>query len=1187
MKKILLLFVSLLLVSVTTSAENTMVQFTFASASDESGTYTGTLHSGAQLRSYGDTHVLDLGTANGYFQLDEALGSFVNSFAGPFTIAVNLYVPADADLTADGNYVWYFSNSPTTGYMYYRATTNNRFAISATDESEENFIENTTSALQKGKWNSIIYVQYSATRGYLYINGKSVNKIQKILPNSLNSLIKNYLGRGGSDMDAYLRGAMLNDFRIYNYRLVAVSTLAESTTRLNAIADSLALRKRMEDYSPGNLTNLKEDVTLPARDAGLYLTWETSDPNVITSSGHITRPASGKPVATARLNLHISTYFNFQELTHDKYFDVTVLPDVSDEEAVAYDAENLPLKAHLNNVYSDVALPTVGTEGSVIFWKSSDPEYMTDEGRVLKQPEGSKHHLTLTATIMKGSAKEVRNFDVYIHERENYENYLFVYFPSNADENLYYAISKDGYNYTPINRGNAFLKADTTTIMGGLRDPHILRGEDGNFYMAVTDMMSSKGWDSNRGIVLMKSPDLIHWSHSTVHFPTRFEGTTFAHVDRVWAPETIYDPDAGKYMVYFSIRTTDGTASYDKDYYCYANEDFTDLEGLPEYFYDRGDATIDMDIVYNESDGLYHGFYKTEGQGGICKVTATRLTPEPGQPAGSQWKNPSGTLQQTTERVEGAGVFKLINQDNWVLMYDCYDNKHYQFCSSTDLSTFTFVQNTATTGAFTPRHGTVIAITAEETEALLKVLPIGGTQTAKIEGFRSERIKQAGVTINSTNVFLPVDRNTDLTAFDPQPYGNVGTVISPTGPQNFTSGPVTYTLTNGSAQSSWLVSVSAEGNPVLPDFHADPEVLFSNKTGRFYVYPTTDGYEGWGGYSFDVFSSANLVDFTNEGTILNLQSGKDVAWSTGNAWAPCIEEKWMNDKWRYFFYFSGNNKNLNKKTLGVAFSDSPTGPFKALATPIFTESQVNQMIDSDVFTDPVSGQTYFYYGNGNLCYRLLGDDMVSVVGSEYLITPNSGGGTNDDYRYREGTYVFYRNGIYYFLWSVDDTGSTNYHVAYGTSTSPTGPIHVASQPIVIIQDPDNYIYGTGHNSVVNVPGTDDWYIVYHRINRNYLSNGPGYHREVCIDKMTFDADGKIQRVTPTREGIEPVRIENVEELINGVQLTEVSDGKAALRVDYYTIDGKSLGGNAPTGRGIYIRRELLSNGRVRSMKIVR
>ena len=70
--------------------------------------------------------------------------------------------------------------------------------------------------------------------------------------------------------------------------------------------------------------------------------------------------------------------------------------------------------------------------------------------------------------------------------------------------------------------------------------------------------------------------------------------------------------------------------------------------------------------------------------------------------------------------MEGAGVFKLINQDSWVLMYDCYDNKHYQFCSSSDLSTFTFVQNTETKGLFTPRHGTVIQITKKEYKRLQK-----------------------------------------------------------------------------------------------------------------------------------------------------------------------------------------------------------------------------------------------------------------------------------------------------------------------------------------------------------------------------------------------------------------------------------------------------------------------------------
>jgi arabinoxylan arabinofuranohydrolase len=245
-----------------------------------------------------------------------------------------------------------------------------------------------------------------------------------------------------------------------------------------------------------------------------------------------------------------------------------------------------------------------------------------------------------------------------------------------------------------------------------------------------------------------------------------------------------------------------------------------------------------------------------------------------------------------------------------------------------------------------------------------------------------------------------------------------------------------------------------------------------------------------------------------------------VAWANGNAWAPCIEEKFIGGKWKYFFYFSGDNPALGKKALGVAVSSSPVGPFIANSKPLFTTSNAGQMIDSDVFTDPVSGKSYLYYGNGNLCYRLLSDDMMSVKGEEHNITPV--GGSLSDYAFREGTYVFYRKGIYYFLWSVDDTGSKNYHVAYGTSTSPEGPITVASQPIVIIQNAALGIYGTGHNSIVNIPGTDDWYIIYHRINKSFLGNGPGYHREVCCDKLTFDAKGNINKVTPTRVGISPV-----------------------------------------------------------------
>ncbi len=392
----------------------------------------------------------------------------------------------------------------------------------------------------------------------------------------------------------------------------------------------------------------------------------------------------------------------------------------TEEDAVDYDINHVYVP---KVVYKAVELPTLGQFNSTITWTSSDTQYLTNNGQVVKQETDRDVPITLTATFALGNIVKTKVFNIKVKQKEKYSHYLFAFFPSNDNENIYFAVGDDGYNFTTINNDLPVFKAEGHTVMGGLRDPHILRGEDGWFYMVATDMRSALGWASNRGMVLMKSRDLINWTSSTVHFPTKYEGTYFANVTRVWAPETIYDKEAGKYMIYFSILTNDGTVTYDKVFYCYANSDFTDLEGEPVYFYDRGSATIDMDIVYNEADELYHAVYKNEGSGGICKVTATSLTPAAGQPNGSQWGNPSGTLQQTNVAVEGAGIFRLINDDSWILMYDCYGSGYYQFCSSPDLINFTWVKNTATSGSFTPRHGTVLPITEEEYQALLQAFP--------------------------------------------------------------------------------------------------------------------------------------------------------------------------------------------------------------------------------------------------------------------------------------------------------------------------------------------------------------------------------------------------------------------------------------------------------------------------------
>ena len=613
-------------------------------------------------------------------------------------------------------------------------------------------------------------------------------------------------------------------------------------------------------------------------------------------------------------------------------------------------------------------------------------------------------------------------------QEKDYVAYLFTYFTGNhiSEEAVCYAVSMDGYSYWALNGGKPVLDSKVISSTGGVRDPHILRGEDGKtFYMVLTDMVSANGWDSNRAMVLLKSNDLVNWTHTVINMQKKYEGQE--SLKRVWAPQTIFDPEVGKYMVYWSMQYAGGP---DIIYYAYANDDFTDLEGEPKVLFlpENRKSCIDGDIVYK--DGVFHLFYKTEGHGNGIKVATTRSL------TSGQWTEEPDYKQQTTDAVEGAGTFKLIGQDKYILMYDVYMKGRYQFTETTDLKNFKVIDNDVKMN-FHPRHGTIIPITRDE---LLRITEKWGK---------------------------PVELG------------------------------------------------QLPNNPVLPGFHADPEIVYSHQTKKYYIYSTTDGQPGWGGWYFTAYSSDDLKHWTYEGVILDLKS-EQVPWANGNAWAPCIEEKLVKGKYKYYFYYSGNPKNGQGKQIGVAVADSPTGPFVDLGHPIITESPVGggQQIDVDVFTDPVSGKTYLYWGNGYMAGAELNKDMVSIKKKTLTVmTPE--GGTLQDYAYREAPYVFYRNGLYYFMWSVDDTGSPNYHVAYGTSKSPLGPIEVTAQPVVLKQNPEQQIYGTAHNSVLQIPGTDEWMIVYHRINKWYLKDAPGVHREVCIDRLQFNDDGTIQPVVPT------------------------------------------------------------------------
>ena len=288
--------------------------------------------------------------------------------------------------------------------------------------------------------------------------------------------------------------------------------------------------------------------------------------------------------------------------------------------------------------------------------------------------------------------------------------YLFTYFTGNArdGEAIRFAVSTDGFKFRALNRNQPVLSSAAISYTGGVRDPHILRRPDGKgFLMVATDMVSALGWNSNRAMVLLKSPDLIHWTSSVVNIQKRFSGQD--SLLRVWAPQTIYDAHAGKFMLYWSMKH--GVNAPDKIYYAYANEDFTDLATEPKqlFFPPDGGACIDGDIV--EKDGRFHLFFKTEGRGAGIKVAVSdRLT------GGYVQRDPY--VQQTKAPVEGAGVYRLNDSDEYVLMYDVYTSGRYQFCRTRDLEQFKVADDEVSMD-FHPRHGTVMPLTGKELKRLL------------------------------------------------------------------------------------------------------------------------------------------------------------------------------------------------------------------------------------------------------------------------------------------------------------------------------------------------------------------------------------------------------------------------------------------------------------------------------------
>lgn len=305
-----------------------------------------------------------------------------------------------------------------------------------------------------------------------------------------------------------------------------------------------------------------------------------------------------------------------------------------------------------------------------------------------------------------------------------------------------------------------------------------------------------------------------------------------------------------------------------------------------------------------------------------------------------------------------------------------------------------------------------------------------------------------------------------------------------------------------SAQSA--VSHSTKNNnPIFKGWYADPEAIIFDKT--YWVYPTFSApYEKQ--VFFDAFSSKDLVHWTKHEKVLD---SSNVKWAKKAIWAPSI----IKQKNKYFLFFGANDIQNDNEIggIGVAVASKPEGPYKDYLGKPLVDKFYNgaQPIDQFVFRDK-DGQCYLIYGGWRHCnIAKLKADFTGFVPFEDKtvfkeITPEN---------YVEGPFMFIKNNKYYFMWSEGGWTGPDYCVAYAIADSPMGPFKRIGK---ILEQDNKIAVGAGHHSIIKIPNSEKYYIVYHR---RPITETHANSRETCIEEMHFDENGYIKPVKITNEGV--------------------------------------------------------------------
>ena len=309
------------------------------------------------------------------------------------------------------------------------------------------------------------------------------------------------------------------------------------------------------------------------------------------------------------------------------------------------------------------------------------------------------------------------------------------------------------------------------------------------------------------------------------------------------------------------------------------------------------------------------------------------------------------------------------------------------------------------------------------------------------------------------------------------------------------------------------LTVTAQNPIVQTWFTTDPAPLSYGDKVYVYVGHDEDKADFFWMYDWRIYSSSDMVNWTDHGTQLSLSS---FSWADDRAWAAQAIER--NGK--FYWYICANSRLAGGMAIGVAVSDSPTGPFHdAIGKPLFDNGSWDN-IDPTVFIDD-DGQAWIYWGNPRVYYAKLNKDMISFDGEVKTLdmTEETFGGPvlsqrekGKQYKdsYVEGPWIMKREGLYYLLYAA---GGVPEHISYSTAPSPDGPWTYRG-PIMPLEETRSF---TNHCGIAEHKGHN--YFFYHT---GKLPSGGGYGRSVAIEEFLFNPDGSFPLIHHTNNGVHPI-----------------------------------------------------------------